>query len=256
LTVGAKLKQKIRGIPSVTQAQKKCSRQYRQSAHEAHYKISLYNPIFFKLLFLKMVYEQPIEQLLSACDQSDIAATYTAIFADERALFTLSTQAINFICHVQHFFPMLVIVPPPSFYLEIVARQQSVESWSAGAEIYLLTHVIIGASRFYTYTIPDPHNYGPLIQKLEQLISRSFTDISLDQKCEFLVCARLLKYESWLKKLIKRELELSLSPLGNYFVDTLNSHSLTQVPLKYSLAGSEHRSVLAIAAYTEPRVGE
>jgi hypothetical protein len=87
-----------------------------------------------------------------------------------------------------------------------------------------------------------------MLRRLETVIRKQFDMINLDNKLEFLVCCRILNYETDLFDRIYRECEGSISPHGTYLVDTLNSSKNTT---KASLDGSEHRNVLFIMS-TEP----
>jgi hypothetical protein len=82
-----------------------------------------------------------------------------------------------------------------------------------------------------------------MLARLEQIITEYFPHISLDNKLEFLVCARICSYQTPLFERIYIECEASLSPEGIFLVDTLNDNRLAGTK---TFAGSEHRNVLFI----------
>src|SRR3989344_1780257 len=114
---------------------------------------------------------------------------------------------------------------------------------------YIITHMIIGESQFYTRSIPVDviKQYVALLKELEKRIAQYYCTYKLDIKLEFLVCARILNYTSYLEDVIYSEALHSFSPTGGYIVDTHNSSSALQ---RHDVYGSEHRSTLFIMSTT------
>ena len=110
---------------------------------------------------------------------------------------------------------------------------------------YFITHMIIGESRFYSKELSKEtiQKYKELFERLENLISTHFFSFKLDIKLEFLVCARILGYTSFLENMIYSEAVNSLSPYGDYIVDTYN---VTESWQKKDFNTAEHRNVLFI----------
>jgi hypothetical protein len=118
-------------------------------------------------------------------------------------------------------------------------------------DIYMLTHCIIGASCFYSRHIVDEMGiYMQMIRRLEEMIHTYYDRVNLDAKCEFLVCARMLGYESHIYTRIMDEASASLSPMGNFIIDTHNDHAIKNHNI--DPLSSEHRNVLYIMANTVP----
>ena len=111
-------------------------------------------------------------------------------------------------------------------------------------DIYFITHIIIGASRFYKNKITkNKKTYLELLRILDGIVEKNYIKLSLDTKFELLICARLLDAESSLKDRIMQETELSLSPINNFLIDTMNAK---RGKSSRNWLGSEHRNVLYI----------
>ena len=117
--------------------------------------------------------------------------------------------------------------------------------------IYLYTHCVIGESHFYAHAIPERYLpvYRQMLDELETVIEKRFTEINLDNKFEFLVCCRLVGKESSLTRRIDDEAHKSISTEGNFIVDR---HNTNPQSANTTLALSEHRNALYIMAMNEP----
>jgi len=249
LSDSQQLRTKAAIIPNREFTSKKSGgRSYRRSAYETHYKIYEYNNIFFKALFLKKIFNESTEDICDAIDQNDLQAVTLKLLQDERSLFTLSTHAVNFLYHVKHFFPELVTIHPQQI-IDIAHKFTTEFDWGLEAKIYLYTHAIIGESKFYSDAIQaDFQTYQSMVSELENDIFANYSRVNLDQKCEVIVCSQLLGIPSRLQQPVSQEASQSLSNIGNFVVDTLNSSADYSISVRKSLGGSEHRNVLAIAA--------
>ena len=87
-----------------------------------------------------------------------------------------------------------------------------------------------------------------MLDTLEDLIDNNFDKINLDNKLEFLVCARICHYESNLFKRIYEECEKSISPEGIFIIDRHNQNVQKD---RSNFTSSEHRNVLFIMSTTE-----
>ena len=91
-----------------------------------------------------------------------------------------------------------------------------------------------------------------MIQLVEEIISENYFNINLDLKLEFLVCTRILNYQTKLKEVIRSETENSLSNSGNYLIDVYNSMSF--IKNKNDFKSSEHRNILYIMAFGDNKI--
>lgn len=116
--------------------------------------------------------------------------------------------------------------------------------------IYLYTHCIIGESNFYTQNIPENYRvtYTEMLRQLEPIIQNNFENINLDNKLEFLVCARICDFKSDLFDRIYQEVSQSISPDGTFVIDTHNTNIQAD---RNDFVKSEHRNVLYIMSTTD-----
>jgi len=88
-----------------------------------------------------------------------------------------------------------------------------------------------------------------MLEQLNSLIQKNYDSISLDNKFEFLVCARICRYASSEEQRIYDEATVSLNSEG-FIVDT---HNKSINPIKQSFMMSEHRNVLFIMSTSDPK---
>jgi len=169
---------------------------------------------------------------------------------DEDALRILSTYAINYIYLVEH---ILFDVHSGVINIESMYKLGDIYKIENKDQIllliYLYTHCIIGESNFYERgVLPDRKQvYIKMLDYMEDLISQNYENINLDNKLEFLVCCRILNFNSKLFDKIYDECLQSISTNGTFLVDTINKAGQTK---KTSFADSEHRNVLFIMSTT------
>jgi len=226
-------------------------RWFRKTWYEKHHKIYKYNKIFFRALFLETIYKdkRESEKLLETLDGDDVKKTWEALVHDSGAILALSTHAVNFLYHTMYIYGNQFAVTPEQVLVWSKMEVSFGEKERMESRLYLLTHAIIGASRFYSQNIKKTKEYIPLIKEIEDIFKNNLSSCSLDTKFEYLVCCRLLGYETLLRESILNEAKRSKSPNGNYCIDTLNAYAELKKP--DSLGFSEHRNVLAIMAITE-----
>jgi 2-polyprenyl-3-methyl-5-hydroxy-6-metoxy-1,4-benzoquinol methylase len=87
-----------------------------------------------------------------------------------------------------------------------------------------------------------------MLEKTEAIIQNNFEKISLDNKFEFLVCSRICDFHPAIENAILEEAARSLSPDGNFLIDTLNTKAATKE--RNDFIGAEHRNILAIMSQT------
>jgi len=123
-------------------------KRYRREALKKHYKIELYNKIFFKALFQESIYGESVN-LREIIDHNDVKGVRERLLEDEKSLFLLSTLAVNFLYHYNHFLEDKAF--NPEFLFKIGKKKYDIDMNSyLHAIIYFYTHAIIGESRFYT----------------------------------------------------------------------------------------------------------
>lgn len=180
---------------------------------------------------------------------NDLYALADTLTEDKDAIKVLSTYAINYIFLVRG---ILYPLSEPSDLAPFLRRvnelgtsYNTTEATDIQLLIYLYTHCIIGASNFYLAPVEgsEKEMYTAMLAELESVISQQYDAINLDNKFEFLVCCRLLGYQSFLTERIHAEARQSISQDGAFLVDRLNQNAQSD---KTSLSDSEHRNVLFI----------
>lgn len=242
--------ERARMVSSIMPQERLRGRAYRRSASLRYYKIFPYNRIFFRALFLDTIFgDTASQELVDVLDRGDLELLYQNLLSDTEAVATLSTPAVNFLCHYGRVRGRRV---PADFFLEVGKVPLSTLSTHDAREalLYMYTHAVIGASLFYASRPPeeDMSVYEEMMRNAEVLITEHFDSISLDIKCEFLVCAKMLGYTTPLFEKIGNEVLDSKSALGTYIVDVHNENR--RKTFDTSFQRSEHRNVLAIMAFS------
>ncbi len=226
-------------------------KQYRIKSMEKFFRIKIFNRFFFRCLFDTTIFNgTAFKDSVSSIDLEYIKKLRTTLMADEEALFSLSTPAVNFVSLSSYLFGQDIF--PISYESLLRVADSSTlpnEMDDLDARIYFYTHAIIGASHFYADPI-SPEIMPvckEMVVRVEQIIEKHYDMIALDHKCEFLVCAILCEYDTPLKNRIREELEHSVSPEGMFFVNTQNMHSKKRKTP--TLASMEHTNVLALMAF-------
>jgi len=167
---------------------------------------------------------------------------------DEKALSILSTHAVNFL-YLYH----RGIKNEEGFniekFFEIAHSQYSKENdLHTRLHIYLYTHCIIGETMFYSREVPleKKRLYTKMLRELEEIIARKYFTITLDNKLEFLVCCRVVEYETFLEEVIYSETSVSLSKEGDFLIDRYNTKKDGEI---VSFERSEHRNALFLMSH-------
>jgi RimK family alpha-L-glutamate ligase len=204
--------------------------------------------LLFKNLFVREIYKEDISTYIrDIVSDTDLLNLKSALENNHDALRTLSTHAINYLYTLDSYLGTKESATNPKKYFEIGT---SYPEESFELQIYFLTHCIIGASGFYSTEIRKAELpiYIQMLAFIEGIIKNHFTVISLDNKFEFLVCAKICGYESSLEKDILLEADQSLSPDGNFLIDTHNTKAAPDE--RNDFVGAEHRNVLYIMSQT------
>lgn len=225
----------------------------RRNAHERRQPyFSAYPDLYgvhlalFRLRHMKVVYGVDArESFFTLFPETQLRELCDSLLADEDALRNLSTFAINTL-YLTHSTALPSYSLPVEQLFAIGARGYDLTNTEdIQLLIYFYTHCIIGESNFYTQIIPPETlpTYTAMLEKLESVIESSFEQINLDNKLEFLVCARICNYSSGLAEKIYKECEESISPEGIFIIDVHNSNVQQD---RMSFDKSEHRNVLYI----------
>ncbi len=176
--------------------------------------------------FLKLI---PLERLYALAD---------ALEADDGALLTLSSWAVNVICLTELWFPRGRNV------VRILAEKVlALDIHSSNLDplllIYLYTHLILCDVDFYVRPPENPDLDRKMLNRVAEILDQHFDALSLDVKNEFLVCANLLgvQYPA-LRSRIAAECRKNLS---TGILTDPRRPARTQ-----TLDGAEHRNVLFI----------
>lgn len=204
--------------------------------------------LLFKNLFAEKIYGIDLRPLIKKIVTNDeFISLKNCLESDGEALRVLSTHALNYLYLLKYYIQTNEGRIDPKRYLRI-GNSYPVNNFEL--QIYFFTHCIIGASMFYSEKIKkeDLGVYTEMLQRIEQVISDHFQQISLDNKFEFLVCARLCGFHSAIEEQILAEASRSLSPDSNFLIDTENSKAAPEE--RNDFVGSEHRNVLFIMSQT------
>lgn len=229
----------------------------RNSLKEKYPMISKYNSVLFKFIFTKVIYKKNISNiLLKNLNIYDLLKYRDNLYESPQDLAILSTIWINFIYSLNYFLSVIkqtdLIIFDPKILLELGLtsyKNKEVKN-KYNLQVYYYTHCIINESLFYSRKIvKNKKVYLDMIKECELIISNNYFDINLDNKLEFLVCTKIIWYNSILSKIIYAECNKSLSSSGNYLVDTINSNHFKKN--KNSFADSEHRNVLFLMYFLD-----
>lgn len=206
--------------------------------------LSRANNLLFFWLMARSIYGIDVRKFIEeVISNEEIISLRAKLESDEKATRHLSTAAVNLLYLSSEY----LTFPRPSsrWLVGTLIRLGSTEKQDLKTAIYLLTHVVIGESLFYTRNVDNKEELKKIVKKAEKIIEENFFTLSLDTKLEFLVCANLVSYKSSLREIILGEAERSLSPLGNFLVD---SHNDWKNRHTHKLAQAEHRNVLYLMA--------
>ena len=162
------------------------------------------------------------EKLYALCDN---------LRADDRAFFALTTFAVNVLALTEELFPRGIDV-----YAEML--EKTLASEQSAMSIYLYTHSMLCESLFYhKKELGHRDLYIRALESCDQIIENTFSDITLDMKFEFLVCAEMVGYEAKSKEKIREEAAINKK---DFIRDARKPERLN------TFDGSEHRNVLYI----------
>lgn len=226
---------------------------HRKPYFDKYRLLPAYNTLLFKVIFCDSLYGYDIRPYVrELVADEDLLELFNSLRADRDAVRVLSTHAINFFYLLKNYFVSQdlgasVLIDPSellelaSDYSDLIERKILTEKNALKLQIYLLTHAIIGESKFYQDPVVDDH-FRDMCEAIEKIIRNHYFDISLDNKLEFLVCADICQYATNLRELILAEAKRSVSWAGVFIIDKDFS------PMRHVLSTSEHRNVLYVMA--------
>lgn len=200
----------------------------------------------FRVRHLKYIYDiDTRNNLFELYPKERIDALKNVVINDKEAVKYLSTFAINF-CYLTD---IVLNDTRPSFDIEEIYTIGLTYDTNVIEEVqlllYLYTHCIIAETNFYIDPLPSTNRlvYLKMIEKAENIIREKFDFITLDNKLEFLVAARICNYQSALADDIYDECKRSISHEGMFIID---KHNKNIRPERQRFEKSEHRNVLLI----------
>ena len=223
---------------------------FRVKPADKHPSLGAYSELLFRNLMSKNIFREDlrptIEKFVSA---EELLLIKDELLENKKDILALSTFAINYFYFLEEYFEGKKGTKVNVKKLLKIAQGDDFGDKEKDAklimnDIYFITHIIIGASRFYkNKIIKNKKTYLKLLSILDAIVEKNYIKLSLDTKFELLICTRLLEVESSLEDRIKQEAELSLSPINNFLIDTLNDK---RGKSSKNWLGSEHRNVLYI----------
>lgn len=248
---GLSIEEVIGNVYRTPQTGRRNAHELRQPFFEKYPKLYGAHSALFRVRHLQEVFGIDARSALySAIPKDELTQLRDQLLADTEATKTLSTFAINF----YYLLERVVLENPTSLpvndFLELGKTYDTTDKQQVQLLIYFYTHCIIGESNFYVNRIPTEllPLYIKMLQIIEPLIDSSFDDINLDNKLEFLVCARICNYDTPLFEKIYQECERSISPEGTFLIDVHNTNAQAD---RNDFVKSEHRNVLFIMS-TQP----
>lgn len=205
-------------------------------------------------VFAEELFKKDLRYMMSY-SADEIRQEKDRLLQDDEAMKQLYASAINFVLVAENFLnknneSQLVydLFDRSHRYYKTDASPRELEMW-----IYYVTHLIICDSMYYSWKLPEEKQklYKDMLLEIEAAITTHFFWGHLDYKCEFIVCCNMLNYQSNLAPIIYSEAECSVSPKGNFLVDTLNAH---RQDFRSDFESSEHRNVLYLVAFHD-RIG-
>ncbi len=204
----------------------------------------------FCYYFSKKLFQIDLRSILNSKISADWDETKNLLLQDALAIKELSAYVINFVLLLEHYKRGDTDSSITSELYDVAGEIYDINSDPVQIEmwIYFLTHLIIGDTIFYTTKLSDAKKslYKEMILKLEKVIEKNYFDIHLDCKIEFLVCAQLANYSSYLGKIILSECSVSISKEADFIVDTFSTNIQEH---RKTAVTSEHRNVLFLIAY-------
>lgn len=248
---GVSLSEIIGAVVNAPQSGRRNAHELRQPYFEKYPKLYGAHLALFRVRHLKEVYGIDARSaLFEHISKAELIELRDALLGDTDALKILSTFAINYCYLLDRVILEDADSLPLAHFLELGDEYDTTVIEQIQLLIYFYTHCIIGESNFYVREIPETviATYRAMLAKLEPLIKDNFQKINLDNKLEFLVCARICGFATDLFAPIYEECEQSISPEGTFLIDVHNDNAQAD---RNDFVTSEHRNVLFIMSSSE-----
>lgn len=221
----------------------KINQNFRAETIEKYPTLLTYSKLMLYYLWRGNLFNKPLQNKRKLLDKKRIVDLQNKLLSNPSDITIISTYAVNFLYLVKKFFPKHNRWNPEKLF-ELIKNENNPkipDKQLAILKAYAITHIIICESDFYSKEIKNKKRFLPMLKFVEELIKRNFFDLSLHIKLEFLLCCKLLNYNSNLEQIILSEIKHSKSDHGNYIIDKFNFYKTS---IKKSLETSEHRNVL------------
>lgn len=205
-----------------------------------------YNKILFKNLFCENIYGIDLRKVIASCiKKEEFLELRDALWNDKVAVAALSTHAVNYFYTLDYYLNEEESFIDPEYLVDIAEKEAIFKNAKTLIlRVYLLTHCIIGESAFYSRRIERNKNaYEKIFSILEGIVGENYENITLDNKVEFLVCAKLCKRKSYLEDKILFDIKNSFDFDRKYFIEN------GKVKDDDAFRKGEHRNVLALMAF-------
>lgn len=227
----------------------------RRKYLDKYENLSSYNRLLSKNLFIKTVYNEDIsDHILELIKKDELVYLLKKMEKDHNAVAILSTYFVNYFYFSKFIFSQKKYnnkFVDPDFFFKIYKKEYNSKNKNeVELMIYLLTHVIICESDFYSKKINQENKpvLLKMICELEKLIEDKFGEISFDNKLEFLVCCKLLSYQSFLTEEIFNEVNSSVK--GKTYIEDIYNNNFNRSQDPFSRF-AEHTNVLYIMASSD-----
>ncbi len=247
---GTSLASLMQSIVNTPQTGRRNAHELRQPFFDKYPLLYGAHLALFRVRHLEAVYGiDAREALFAAIPEADLTDLRDVLLRDDDALRTLSTFAVNYCYLLERVIRRDDTSLDVRRFYDVAQGYDTSNILHIQLLIYLYTHCIIGESNFYTRTIPAGNLplYTTMLSELETVIADNFERINLDNKLEFLVCARICGVTTNLSERIYAEAQQSISPEGTFIIDVHNDNAQAD---RNDFVRSEHRNVLFIMSTT------
>ncbi len=204
-----------------------------------------FNAVLFRHLFAGTLYGNNLrDSIKKEISDKEFVKLGNKLYKDKKAIIIMSTFAVNYFYNLDHYFGKSRYANP-QYFLKIFEEYAWKLPGNETLGLYMLTHAIIGASKFYAFPIKRVKIYKKMLNRIEDLIIEKYFDLHLDIKFEFLVCCRICAHKSKLEKIILGEAEKSLADNGNFLISRFSG---LPTSISRNFPDAEHRNVLFIMA--------
>ncbi|EKE21219.1 MAG: hypothetical protein ACD_7C00309G0002 [uncultured bacterium] len=223
-------------------------KEFRKKPADKFPLLGAYSEILFRNLMSKNIFNLDLRPVIKELiDDGDLLEIQRRLLDNKEDILSLSTFSANYLYFLEDYFEKSEKTEVDiEQILDLVEKNIEIKIQNdielIRNNIYFITHLIIGATKFYAKPIEqDIKIFKRLLEIAEKIVSDNYFSLSLDTKLELLVCGRLINKQIKLEEFIRKEADMSLSEINNFLVDRLNGRSDLSPK---SFLGAEHRNVL------------